>query len=338
MFVLVGTVLASCSREEDELIEEPLSGLEAGGTLEAILEMGFQEDQIKDIGDYFLVNGDIVFYKNLEYGLPNGSGKERGKQRRYGSSVTINNINVYLNPGMSTDWKNASLDAIARWNNVNSSLNLSVTTSLSNAHIQIMYDTQDPQVTLPSNTFGRGSWPTADGLPGAKIWVNPSFTSCNSSSTRISNVQHELGHNLGLTHTNDSSFGTLIPGTPSADSQSVMNGGSACSITNFSSYDITAIQYLFPPAPSMTVSISGPAKGNNSGTYTWAANVSNGTGPYSYDWRYSYTGSNYQYSFGTTQSITTNLPLDKDLYLKLTVTSSNGSATAYSFTMNTDAL
>lgn len=335
MVILVVTILVGCSKDETELIEDPTIALETGDTLEAILAMGYTKDQIQDLGDYYLVSDDIIFYKDKDYSPSEG---ETDKQRRHQNLVTINNINIYLNPGMSLDWRNASLDAIARWNNVNSSLNLTVTTVLSNAHIHIMYDTHDPQVNLGYSVYGAGTAPTSDGLPGTKIWINHDFSICNNSSTRISNVQHELGHNLGIAHTNETYNSIQIPGTPTSDSQSVMNGSSACSITNFSFYDIKAIQYLYPPAPSMSVSISGPSKGNNSGTYTWSANVYNGTGPYTYDWRYSYDGSSYNSSFGTTQSITANLPLDRDLHLKVTVTSSSGTATAYRFTMNTDAM
>ncbi|MDQ1349988.1 MAG: hypothetical protein QG657_289 [Acidobacteriota bacterium] len=90
-------------------------------------------------------------------------------------------------------------------------------------------------------------------------------------------------------------------------------------------------------APYMTVTISGPTKGDNSGTYTWCANVSGAglTPPYTYDWRYSYDGSSYVYSFGTSQCETAQLPLDMDLYLKVTVTDSAGlQATDYHVTLN----
>ncbi|WP_025663887.1 M57 family metalloprotease [Aquimarina megaterium] len=216
-----------------------------------IVNLGFSENVIEDQGSYYLVDGDIVFYKNKKYHSP--SIDPVTKQRRHPNSVTISNINVYINPGMNLAWRNASTAAINRWNALNSSLNLNITASTANAHIRIMYDSQDPSVTLANNVFGRGEFPTANGLPGVRIWINPDFASnvfCGGPITqnmRISNVQHELGHNLGITHTNQA-FGSLIPGTPGTDAQSVMNGGQACTINNFSTGDITAIEYLYPVA------------------------------------------------------------------------------------------
>jgi hypothetical protein len=94
-------------------------------------------------------------------------------------------------------------------------------------------------------------------------------------------------------------------------------------------------------APYMTVTISGPAKAYNSGYYTWCANVSGSglTPPYTYDWRYSYDGSSYVNSFGTSQCQTANMPLDFDLYLKVTVTDSLGiQGIDYHHTINLDAM
>ena len=243
---LFTVISVSCSKDElseNEIVQD------GDSVLKAISDWGFSKDEIEDKGKYYIVDGDIIFYKDKKYLSPSTNDS---KQRMHPNSVTINTVNVFINPGMDINWRNASRDAINRWNAVsNSSLRLNITTSLSNAHIEIIYDTQDPNVALAQNVFGMGEFPSANGLPGTRIWVNPDFNSnlfCNRAMTqnmRISNVQHELGHNLGITHTNQN-FGNLIPGTPTTDNGSVMNGGQACTINNFSSGDITAIEYLFP--------------------------------------------------------------------------------------------
>jgi hypothetical protein len=86
---------------------------------------------------------------------------------------------------------------------------------------------------------------------------------------------------------------------------------------------------------NLTLRISGPRYGDNSGTYTWEALVSNYVNaPYSYLWEYSYDQSRYSW-FGNTQSVTRQLPYDRDLYLRCTVTDVNGRiATAHHFTSN----
>ncbi|MFP4025536.1 MAG: T9SS type A sorting domain-containing protein, partial [Thiohalospira sp.] len=100
-------------------------------------------------------------------------------------------------------------------------------------------------------------------------------------------------------------------------------------VENFLPYNYT---------PPLSVYISGPTKGYNSGTYTWSANVSNGDSPYSYVWHYSLDGYNYTGTLGTSSIITAPLPLDNDLFLRVTVTSSDGqTAVDYHTTINLDA-
>ncbi|WP_299214484.1 M57 family metalloprotease [uncultured Aquimarina sp.] len=237
-------IFIGCSK--DDLLTENESIPEIDSVFETLKAWGFSDHEIEDMGTYYLVDKDIVFYKNKKYHKPENSNT---KQREHPNSVTINSIQVFINPGMNQAWRNASVDAINRWNNASSGLLLNITTTTANAHIEIMYDSQDPALTLAANVFGMGEFPATNGLPGTRIWINPDFNACSGAITqnmRISNVQHELGHNLGLTHTNQT-FGSLIPGTPSTDAQSVMNGGQACTINNFSTGDFSAVAFLFPP-------------------------------------------------------------------------------------------
>ncbi|MBQ4819597.1 M57 family metalloprotease [Aquimarina sp. MMG016] len=263
LLTLFFSFLIGCTK--DDYIVENENLIQDDAVLETIKSWGFTDDEIEDQGTYYLVDGDMVFYKNKKYNSPINSNT---KQRQHPNSVTISTIDVYINPGMNFAWRAASEDAIDRWNAVNSSLQFIITTSVINADIRIMYDSQDPGMTLAPNVFGRGEFPTSNGLPGARIWVNPDFNACGFPITqdmRISNVQHELGHNVGLTHTNQS-FGNLIPGTPTTDSQSVMNGGQACSIDDFSTGDINAIAYLFPPVSAILSGVS-PICNNTAVTY-----------------------------------------------------------------------
>ncbi|KAA1245441.1 M57 family metalloprotease [Aquimarina sp. RZ0] len=277
---LILVLIIGCSEEDNLLENEGLVETENDLVLKSIMSWGFPKDVIEDNGDHYLVDDDIVFLKNQEYVSRQSSD---AKQRRHQNLVIISNINIYINPGMNSDWQSASIQAIERWNAINSGLNLKITYSITNAHIEIMYDLQDPSVSLSSSSFGLGSWPTINGLPGKRIWVNPDFNSnsnCNKSITqnmRISNVQHELGHNLGITHTN-SSFGTLIPGTPNTDSQSVMIGGNPCIIDNFSLGDIKAVTYLFPQPGLLQMRSWAHQQGDFWDDQIWLAGDFNGDG------------------------------------------------------------
>lgn len=114
-----------------------------------------------------------------------------------------------------------------------------------------------------------------------------------------------------------------------------MNGGTALnSWVGFSNFDRIAYSNTYP-LPAMGVTISGPTRGDNSGTYMWSASASNGVAPYTYAWRYSYDGVTYNTWF-TGPSITANLPLDRNLYLIVTATAADGRvATDDHYTMNT---
>ncbi|MCF6341922.1 MAG: T9SS type A sorting domain-containing protein [Bacteroidales bacterium] len=103
----------------------------------------------------------------------------------------------------------------------------------------------------------------------------------------------------------------------------------SCTVENFRPYT--------PPPQLPTVYISGPRQGNNSGTYTWTAHGSQGQPPYSYQWKFSLNGVSY-YNVGTGSSITSQLPYDNDLYIKVILTDANqDQATAYYYVFNSDA-
>jgi beta-glucanase (GH16 family) len=98
------------------------------------------------------------------------------------------------------------------------------------------------------------------------------------------------------------------------------------SITFLPGFTIGSNGYLStkitPDPPS--VSINGPRKGTNSGSYTWSAAVSSGIPPYTYHWWYSINGGASFSDWGTASSITASMPLDLDLTLKLIVTAADG--------------
>jgi hypothetical protein len=81
-----------------------------------------------------------------------------------------------------------------------------------------------------------------------------------------------------------------------------------------------------PEAMAVTsVSVGGPARGNNRDYYTWTASASGGTPPYTYYWEYTIDEIHYNtFVTGTGTSQTAQMPLDLDLHLRVTATDANG--------------
>jgi len=121
----------------------------------------------------------------------------------------------------------------------------------------------------------------------------------------------------------DAEYKNTSTGTSSSNDVARKLREESYTVENFRPYD-----------PPFDVYISGPSKATNSGTYTWSAVISGGTAS-SYLWEYSYDGINWEGTFGTSKDITKQMPINKDLHLKLTATSTGGEqAIAYHTTIN----
>lgn len=85
--------------------------------------------------------------------------------------------------------------------------------------------------------------------------------------------------------------------------------------------------YMAAPEPKAVVSVSvgGPARGNNRDYYTWTVSASGGTPPYTYYWEYTIDEIHYNpFVTATGTSQTAQMPLDLDLHLRVTATDANG--------------
>jgi hypothetical protein len=94
-----------------------------------------------------------------------------------------------------------------------------------------------------TSTVAYAYMPDWSGGAGFSMSINTAFNYLNSAQ-KIFAMVHELGHNIGFTHT-DGSYGTLVPGTPSTDAQSVMNSFVG-NWVGFSNYDQVATHNVYP--------------------------------------------------------------------------------------------
>jgi hypothetical protein len=317
-----------------------------------IQSLGFDVSDLRDMGDFYLVEGDIMLMKNKlrEYeSVASVQDRYNGRtEHTTNGQVSLanqRNISVFVDntvPVTAEDNWRAELQSAV--NALNSVQGCRIRLQIVNAPPADITVRADNGALADCNLCWNGSawvccytlaaaeWPVS-GQAGFQVRLNLDANNnfvFNAAQKQFT-ITHELGHCIGFVHTNAAGLnegsGTPVPGTPTSGSNpdpgSFMNGGNPmASWSDFSYYDRIALRTVYP---AMTTTISGPAFGTNSGTYTWKALTPvNGIGPFTHVWHYGYDGVNYNGFFGSGTSVTAQLPNGRDLYLRLTTTASDG--------------
>lgn len=258
-------LIASCKKDATEKKEDPTPTIQVKDEkLYATLKsVGFRDDQIKDVGEFYEVSGDLLFKKNAtdlqqveQYFArkkPRTGNDSNGKENQLQypsliSSFNVENITVYVDPVLKNLFYEVGIqEAIGHWaQDIDSKINFSFIDLAVNSPYADVTFVQDNSLT---GGYAAGEFPSS-GAPGWRVRVNTNASAGLSLSKQTFLFVHELGHVLGLMHT-DEGIGTPIPGTPSSDANSVMNsgayfGGVVPNWNGFSSYDKIAAAYLYP--------------------------------------------------------------------------------------------
>jgi hypothetical protein len=204
---------------------------------------GFKEDQIvyDATKNEFVIDDDILITAEDAQQRLNAS--KGGKTAHWRGSYIIasayvNNVDFFISADVPAVWKTATREAISNWNAINGTrLFLREVTTRSAADVTVTLGYED------ANWIARAYLPTSNGRPGNNITINTKYNTMSASNKEFA-ITHEMGHNLGLLHTNQTS-GVFINGTPTSDANSVMNSF-VLPWNGFTAGDIRAVQILYP--------------------------------------------------------------------------------------------
>ena len=234
-----------------------------------IKSLGYTDAEIRDAGKEYIVDGDIAFPKNTVYQTET-TGNSKLQVNQYGTANYLGlnkNVIVYLDPSLGSLGNIEAFDAILALGAVPNSRVGFVTGTLAEANVIIRNE------NLGNGICGVSYFPV-NGNPGSlvRISLDAIKSACAATGADLitqvrSVVIHELGHAIGLRHTNWHQLNepansvrpenqakiaaTNILGTPpDGDPASIMNGGTCgAAPADLSAYDKIAIQFIYPLNP-----------------------------------------------------------------------------------------
>ena len=221
-----------------------------------ILSMGLDTTDMMELGNYYVVENDILINKD--------SLDSFNLTRQYRTSIYVNNrmtISVGVDNTIteSSGWIEAIKEVINIYNE-HTGLNF--------------YYSSSPNILISKKAVGnnytcaQGEFPTSSSYPGKNVYINTRFYSNIDTylthKQKVFLLMHEIGHNLGLRHTNcavngeGTSGAVKISGTPDTDIDSYMNSNTCNHIwLSMPYYDDIALKSLWPKPVMCTLTLDG---------------------------------------------------------------------------------
>ncbi|HWK07383.1 MAG TPA: M57 family metalloprotease [Puia sp.] len=288
------TFAYSCQKK----IDQPQTNLSANNVNKGILawfkSAGFDTKGIGVTPDNYVLEGDMLIDKKTVQAAMNSKNGASGSSTnnpvnkitpdQYGinaaassdgtgiiSWVNTQNIPYYIDPSVTgltngADWANAIVTATQNWTNIpNCAVSFVQVNAAASAQI-VFYSAASANVpggatALGASTYAASRFPQ-NGFIGSYVIINPTGPA-SSATGKVSIMQHEIGHTLGMRHSNalvdgEGTNGVGLQGqvvnganlfndTPSDDTQSLMFASyNGTATLGFDTYDNYAAQQLYP--------------------------------------------------------------------------------------------
>jgi hypothetical protein len=262
-FSLIALSLYSCKKTSEETL--PTDGISVE-TKAKISALGFSTTNVHKTADGYLVEGDILLSDEVLNSTPDQSLLRIAENEQYRTTNLVKNLPRVITIGVSglgSAFVQGTDLAISRYNALGLKMTFQRITS-GRPDINIQGFDQGPSggyITLGSSGF-----PTKSGNPYGTIQMNTNAQAYGANPAVLyvgSVIQHELGHCVGMRHTDyyDRSYSCggavsnegasnvgaiLIPGTPStANAGSWMLACSNGGDRTFNSNDVVGLNYLY---------------------------------------------------------------------------------------------
>lgn len=268
-FALVGVIAIGfygCQKKDSPAAAAKQDEISAT-TKAQITSLGFSTENAKKTDQGYLVEGDILLTEANLSESPVTTHLSIAETEQYRTTNIVKNLPRVITisvTNLPTVYSNAVNTMIARYNALGLTITFQRASTGTTGNINVVGFNEGPSGGFI--TLGSSGFPTAAGAPFNEIRMNtnPAAYGANPNLLYLASVlQHEVGHTIGLRHTDysnrayscggaasnegASNVGAVrIPGTPSGpDAASFMLACSNGGDRTFNANDVIALNYLY---------------------------------------------------------------------------------------------